>query len=232
MAIHPRTTDRAPPTGALNLTCTCGVVELTHSLADLRSRPNVAATTSLYSLHPFSCLSSCSRPAPSRPGSLTRRSPELATRRDGARVSRGEPTQSRRAPVLVPRRISRLGASPRNNYVVRRAISATHRSPARRAILSLSPPGGNLRALGRPMAAGPHRVPSWHVVCRDVPSMGCRIAAEDDDHPAGDLGIDWRHRAVARMDPHGQTGLRRFPAGSRWAQQGSRVRTHSIMALR
>jgi hypothetical protein len=34
--------------------------------------------------------------------------------------------------------------------------------------------------------------------------LGCRIAAEDDDHPAG----------------------------SRRAQQGSRVRTHSIMALR
>ena len=82
------------------------------------------------------------------------------------------------------------------------------------------------------MAAGPRRVPSWHVVCNDVPSMGCRIAAEDDDHLAGDLGIDWRHRGVASMDPHGQTGLRRFPAGCRRAQQGSRVRTHAIMALR
>ena len=81
------------------------------------------------------------------------------------------------------------------------------------------------------MAAGQHRVPSWHVVCIDL-LMGCRIAAQDDDHPAGDLGIDWRHRVVASMDPHGQTGPRRFPAGCRRAQQGSRVRTHSIMALR
>jgi hypothetical protein len=54
------------------------------------------------------------------------------------------------------------------------------------------------------MAAGPHRAPAWHVVCSDVPSMGGRIAAEEDDHPAG----------------------------SRRGQQGSRVRTHSIMALR
>ena len=108
------------------------------------------------------------------------------------------------AGVQVPRRIARLGAAPRNNYVVRRPISATHRSPARLPLPSLSPPGGNLRALGGPMAAGQHRVPSWHVVCNDVPSMGCRIAAEDDDHPAG----------------------------SRRPQQGSRVRTHSIMAFR
>ena len=81
------------------------------------------------------------------------------------------------------------------------------------------------------MAPGQHRVPSWHTVCIDL-SMGCRIAAEDDDHPAGDLGMDSPHRAVARMDPHGQTGLWRCPAGSRRAQQGSRGRTHSIMALR
>jgi len=81
------------------------------------------------------------------------------------------------------------------------------------------------------MAPGQHRAPSWHVVCIDL-WMGCRIAAQDDDHPAGDLGIDWRHRVVARMNPHGQTGLRRFPAGSRRAQRGSRVRTRLIMALR